>query len=136
MALEWKPILHWTPRILALLFAVFLSLFALDVFGEGYGFWKTILALVMHLIPTGIVLAVLAVSWRWQWLGAASVRGDGDLVSRRNLGQVPLVGLRPDLGSAFSGRPPLSRRLDLPAPVAAELSVLFGCLTGTRICRQ
>jgi hypothetical protein len=44
-------------------------MFALDVFGEGYGFWKTILALLMHLIPTGIILIVLAISWRWEWVG-------------------------------------------------------------------
>ena len=65
-----KPWLTWTPRILCLLFAVFLSLFALDVFDQGYGFWETVLALLMHLIPTGIVLVVLAVSWRWERIGA------------------------------------------------------------------
>ena len=67
MEIPWKPLLFWTPRVLCLLFAVFLSLFALDVFNEGYGFWKTILALLMHLIPTWIVLAILAISWRWEW---------------------------------------------------------------------
>lgn len=62
--------LFWTPRVLCLLFAVFLSLFALDVFGQGYGFWGTILALLIHLVPTGIVLVVLAVAWRWERVGA------------------------------------------------------------------
>lgn len=62
--------LFWTPRILCLLFAAFLSVFALDVFDEGYGFWKTILALLVHLIPTWIILIVLAISWRWEWVGA------------------------------------------------------------------
>jgi hypothetical protein len=61
--------LFWMPRILGILFAAFLSIFALDVFGEGYGFWGTIFALVMHLIPTLVVLAVLAVAWRWEALG-------------------------------------------------------------------
>ncbi len=70
MEIPWKPLLFWTPRILCLLFAVFLSLFALDVFTEGYGFWKTILALLIHLIPTWIILVILAVSWRWEWAGA------------------------------------------------------------------
>ena len=64
-----KRLLFWTPRILCILFAVFVSLFALDVFGEGYGFWGTILALLMHLIPTGVILIVLAISWRWEWVG-------------------------------------------------------------------
>lgn len=62
--------LFWMPRILCLLFAAFVSLFVVDVFGEGYGFWETIAALVMHLIATGVILVVLAVSWRWPWIGA------------------------------------------------------------------
>jgi len=64
-----KRVLFWTPRVLCILFAVFVSLFALDVFGEGYGFWGTILALLIHLIPTGVILIVLAISWRWEWVG-------------------------------------------------------------------
>jgi hypothetical protein len=57
------------PRILCIIFAALISIFALDVFGEGYGFWKTVLALLIHLIPTGIILVVLALSWRWEWIG-------------------------------------------------------------------
>ena len=64
-----KRLLFWAPRILSILFAAFTSLFALDVFGEGYGFWETILALLMHLIPTGIIVVVLVISWRWEWVG-------------------------------------------------------------------
>jgi len=64
-----KRLLFWTPRVLCILLAVFVSLFALDVFGEGYGFWGTMLALLMHLIPTGVILIVLAISWRWEWVG-------------------------------------------------------------------
>ena len=56
-----KRFLFWTPRILCLLFAALISLFALDVFGEHQGFWNTTLALLMHLIPTGILLIILAV---------------------------------------------------------------------------
>ena len=65
-----RQLLFWSPRVLTLLFAVFLSLFALDVFEEGYGFWDTVVALFLHLIPTWILLIVLAVSWRWEWGGA------------------------------------------------------------------
>jgi hypothetical protein len=61
--------LVWTPRILCLLFAGFISVFALDVFEENRGFWSTMLALLMHLIPTGILLLILALSWRWEWIG-------------------------------------------------------------------
>ena len=67
-----KRLLFWTPRALAIVFIAFLSLFALDVFGEGYGFWQTLLALVIHLIPTWILIALLILAWRWEWIGAVS----------------------------------------------------------------
>jgi len=63
--------LFWTPRILCILFAVFLSLFALDVFDGRHGFWQTMLALLIHLIPVLFLILVMAISWRWEWVGAA-----------------------------------------------------------------
>ena len=65
-----KRVLFWTPRVMCILFALFLSLFAMDVFGEGYGFWETILALLIHLAPVYLVLIVLIIAWRWEWIGA------------------------------------------------------------------
>ena len=65
-----KRALFWTPRVLCILFALFLSLFALDVFSEGYGFWESILALLIHLVPVYIVVIVLVIAWRWEWVGA------------------------------------------------------------------
>lgn len=61
---------YWTPRILCLAFAAFLGVFALDVFSMSLGFWHTGLALLMHLIPSGIVLIALVVVWRREWIGA------------------------------------------------------------------
>jgi hypothetical protein len=57
--------------------AVFLSLFALDVFGEGYGFWEAILALLIHLVPTYLVVIALLVAWRWPRVGAVLFIGLG-----------------------------------------------------------
>ncbi len=65
-----KRVLFWSPRILCILFAAFLSLFALDVFGEGIGFWEAIPALLIHLVPVYFVVIVLIVAWRWEWVGA------------------------------------------------------------------
>ncbi len=65
-----RRVLFWTPRVLCILFALFLSLFALDVFSEDYGFWETILALLIHLVPVYIVVIVLVIAWRWEWVGA------------------------------------------------------------------
>jgi hypothetical protein len=63
-------ILFWAPRILCILFAVFLSMFALDIFGNGLSFWQTVLGLLIHLIPVYIVVLVLVIAWRWEWVGA------------------------------------------------------------------
>jgi hypothetical protein len=62
---------RWLPRILALCYAIFLSLFATDVFDEKLGFWPTAADLGMHLIPTFIVLIVLVLAWRREWIGAS-----------------------------------------------------------------
>lgn len=62
-------ILRWTPRILSLLFVGFISLFALDVFGEYRG-WELILALFMHLLPSFVLLVAIALAWKYDILGA------------------------------------------------------------------
>ena len=62
-------LLRWTPRIAMLVFAVFVSLFALDIFGQGYTLWETVVGLTMHLIPTFALLIVLALAWRWPLVG-------------------------------------------------------------------
>lgn len=63
-------VLYWAPRILAVLFALLLSVFALDVLGEGYSFWEAVVGLLIHLAPTFLVILVLVIAWRWEWLGA------------------------------------------------------------------
>jgi len=63
--------LYWAPRVLSIAFIIFLSLFALDVFNEPRGFWGTLLALAMHLIPTAVLIVALILAWRWEWIGAA-----------------------------------------------------------------
>jgi hypothetical protein len=86
-----KRVLFWTPRVLCILFAMFLSLFALDVFSEGYGFWKTILALLIHLVPVYIVVIVLVIAWRWEWVGAILFIGLGLFYIVFVWGRFPLV---------------------------------------------
>ena len=70
MSASMKRVLFWTPRVLCILFAVFLSIFSLDVFEEGLGFWETILALLVHLVPVYVVIIVLVIAWRREWVGA------------------------------------------------------------------
>ena len=58
-----NKILHWTPRILAILYTAFISMFAFDSTGWG---------LVIHLIPTYILVALILISWKRDLFGAIS----------------------------------------------------------------
>jgi len=82
-------LLFWSPRILCIGFAIFVSLFALDVFGEGLGFWQTGQALLIHLLPTAVLAVVLAVAWRWEWVGAVLLAVAGALYAIKVLPQHP-----------------------------------------------
>ncbi len=60
--------LYWTPRVVSILFILFLMMFSLDIFEGNYGFWGTILGLFMHNIPALILAVVLLMSWRQEWI--------------------------------------------------------------------
>ncbi len=61
--------LLWLPRIAAILLTILISLFAFDVFGTGAGFFKTLLALLMHLIPSFLLIITIVFSWKRPWIG-------------------------------------------------------------------
>lgn len=63
-------LIYWLPRVLSLLFVLFLGLMSLDVFEMGLGFWPTILALLMHNIPAIILFIILMIAWRYEIVGA------------------------------------------------------------------
>jgi hypothetical protein len=69
--------LYWTPRILGVLFAVFISLFALDALEGPYGPGPRLVALAVHLVPTALVVAALVVAWRQEGIGALLFLGLG-----------------------------------------------------------
>jgi hypothetical protein len=85
-----KQWLYWTPRVLCLVFAAFLSIFALDVFSEDHGFWQTVVALMMHLIPSALVVVLLVISWRWEWVGGVAFTALGVLYLVMTWGRFPL----------------------------------------------
>lgn len=70
-----KQILFWTPRIAGILFVLFISIFALDIFSMELGFWGTIVGLFMHLIPSMLLAIAVALAWRWEWTGAVMFIG-------------------------------------------------------------
>lgn len=65
-----KRTLFWMPRMASILFVVFISLFALDVFGEELGFWRTVGALSLHLIPSILLAIAIVIAWKQEWFGA------------------------------------------------------------------
>ena len=60
---------YWTPRILSILFLIFLALMSLDVFDMKLGFWGTIIGLFMHNIPVFILTILLIISWKHEIVG-------------------------------------------------------------------
>ncbi|TFG23897.1 MAG: hypothetical protein EU533_02670 [Promethearchaeota archaeon] len=67
---EINKLLYWTPRILAILFICFITLFSLDIFDMNLDFWGTVVGLLIHNIPTFILLFLLIISWRYELVGA------------------------------------------------------------------
>ena len=67
--------LFWLPRVMGIIFVLFLSIFALDIFDMGLGFWGTILGLFMHLIPSMVLAIAIGLAWHRGWVGAAAFMG-------------------------------------------------------------
>jgi hypothetical protein len=66
---------RWSPRILGTLVCLFLSLFALDAFGGGRTFGEALPDYLRHVAPAAILLGVIALSWRREWIGGLVFTG-------------------------------------------------------------
>lgn len=62
-------LIYWTPRIAGILIALFVSLFALDVFDMEGTFWQKIGGFILHAMPAIIMLIIVALAWRRAWIG-------------------------------------------------------------------
>jgi len=88
--------LLWCPRILALVVTAYAGLFALDAFEPGKPFIQALGDFARHLVPAGIVLGMLALAWRWPWIG-------GVAFVLLAAGYAVMVGFRLDWVVAISG---------------------------------
>lgn len=61
--------IFWTPRILSILFVLFLVLFSLDIFDICNGFWSCALGLLMHNLPAIILGILVWLSWKREIIG-------------------------------------------------------------------
>ena len=62
-------VFHWLPRIICILAILFVSLFAADAFAPGLTIWQQLGAFFIHLIPSFILLSLLIVAWKWEFIG-------------------------------------------------------------------
>lgn len=74
--------LYWSPRLLTIAFAAFLALFAPS---------SSLIGFLMQLIPSLLVLAVLAIAWRREWFGAVLFLALGLFYVITSWGRFPLV---------------------------------------------
>lgn len=69
MAQKINKFIYWTPRIISIIFILFMTLFSLDVFETGLTFWQTLGALLLHNIPSFFLTAILIISWKYEIVG-------------------------------------------------------------------
>lgn len=70
--MKGNKFIYWTPRILGIIFVLFLMLFSLDVFESGLTGWQIAIGLFMHNIPALILLLSLIISWRYEIVGGVA----------------------------------------------------------------
>jgi membrane-bound ClpP family serine protease len=58
-----------TAKIISIFLIVFISIFAFDIFSEGYTLGETIGALFIHLLPTFALIAVLVIACKKKVIG-------------------------------------------------------------------
>ena len=68
------PALLWAPRAGGIVVAAFLALFALDAF-DGRPLMAALPEFAIHLIPSFLVLAAVALAWRLEWVGGVAFLG-------------------------------------------------------------
>lgn len=64
-----NKILFWTPRILCILAIGFVMMFSVDVFDPKYTLGEQIIGFLMHNIPAWILIVLLVISWKWEFVG-------------------------------------------------------------------
>lgn len=60
---------HWIPRIICIIDILFISIFALDAFRPNAAISDQLKDFFIHLIPSFILIAVLILAWKKEFLG-------------------------------------------------------------------
>ena len=62
-------VIHWLPRVICILAILFISMFAADAFTPGLTIWQQLGGFLIHLIPSFILITLLIVAWKWEFIG-------------------------------------------------------------------
>ncbi|MGE0089589.1 MAG: hypothetical protein AB7S50_08985 [Bacteroidales bacterium] len=63
-----KKLIYWLPRVLTIIYILFLALFAFDVFEGDQSVWKKSLGFLIHLAPNFLLIIILIISWKREWI--------------------------------------------------------------------
>lgn len=69
MSTKHRSFWYWLPRVLGILFALFLSIFTFDAWEGADSFWQGFVGWLIHLIPVAIIALVLTIAWRRPGVG-------------------------------------------------------------------
>ncbi len=72
-----RKFILWVPRVLAIVFILFISMFALDAFTGDMPWWEKVVGFLIHLIPTYILIGFLLLAWRYPLVGGLLFIGIG-----------------------------------------------------------
>jgi hypothetical protein len=72
---------HWLPRTLCILAILFFSMFVLDASAPGLTPSQQLEALRIHLIPSFVLLALLLIAWKWEFVGGIALAATGLVLS-------------------------------------------------------
>ena len=64
-----KDFFFWLPRLICIAAILFVSIFAFDSFAPGLTIWQQIGGFLIHLIPNYVLIALLIVAWKWEYVG-------------------------------------------------------------------
>ena len=62
-------LIHWLPRIICILAILFISMFALDAFNPEKTIWQQIGDFLIHLIPSFVLIIILIIAWKREFIG-------------------------------------------------------------------
>jgi len=72
-----RSIYYWLPRILSILFILFIMMFSLDVFDGTSSLGDILIGLFMHNLPAFGMMLITFFAWRNDFVGAIGFGGIG-----------------------------------------------------------